>query len=461
MSSLMLPRSWRQQPPSSCPINKSHPLMQGAQAIISGASDINLVSGIPLVKSGSNFTKILSHAGIGNNFNYDYYLETETLQAIGTGPFVEFWYGYANVVTGQNVQAPSYLTGSANNLIGLVQSNCGSNTTYDINNVQSNNWGSWLDYNAKTGVIASNSLTSANWNKTLCLSVRYATGMDIYQDGIYQGTISGSSPNLAATTFIIGSFVEFISFWSSTNTTILAGRINNYWSPAQIASFSQNPWQIFQYPARRIWVSAPAGSVSFTPTGVSATATAGTFTPKVAITAAGAAATGAAGSFIPAVSWTASGVTATGAAGSFAASATATITPTGVSAAGTAGSFTTAITVTGAGVAATGTAGAFAPAISLTAAGAAATGAAGSFTPSVATAGAGVSAIGTAGNFSVQAGGQHQRQRGRRCRCWRRRVIRSISLHYGGRGRRNVSRWVVCFLYLRSGRWSIGVGSRR
>lgn len=146
---------------------------------------------------------------------------------------------------------------------------------------------------------------------------------------------------------------------SHDGTILIAGAFRRQWSPAEVVSFSNNPWQILDPLTLRngaLFVSS--GTVALT--GVTGTGSVGTVTPNVAVGLSGVSGTGSVGTVSPTVSTGLAGVTGTGSVNS--PGVNVTIGLTGVSATGSVGNITVSssggnVTVGLSGVSATGSVG--------------------------------------------------------------------------------------------------------
>ena len=253
----------RYQPQGRARLDRSNPLAAGAQAIISAAQSANLVSQKPLVSSGT-INRAFSPAGKAIQFRKNGYLETEILPALGTASFFEFWYGYPSAdlnASGSGGQDPGFLTGSSANMVGICGS-IGSRTGGGAS------WGAVYNWNASQINSAGEALTAGQL--TLLVVVRRQAGMEFWRNGRLIKSIAQAPVSYPAETLICGSFVEDVSYWSSSSDTVLAGRILGEWSADQIRGFSANLWQLFVDGSRSSAYQAAVVSPSAVATPVSA-----------------------------------------------------------------------------------------------------------------------------------------------------------------------------------------------
>jgi hypothetical protein len=230
----------RQRPRGRIILNRRCDLTAGAQAILLGGCNVNLVSGAALRFGGSGAAVMERPVGTVDAFRNNFWKISEMLPALGTSPHVEFWMGYNHGVRGsaQNGRETHFVTGSSNNTTGIA-------LYIEQNNSQGGepwHWGSVYNWSQ---VDTSVQEVLANVNKhTILLSARYPDHTELWQDGKLARIIPRTPINYAASTFMVGAFVEN-SYWASWNDHAMSGRIRAQWSTEQIKSFFNNPWQIF------------------------------------------------------------------------------------------------------------------------------------------------------------------------------------------------------------------------
>lgn len=260
MAALVLPSAQRQQPQQGAQLNRKSVFAAGALAIVSAGQDINYASGRPLTRGGLGYLKQGFSGGLAWSPRKSFWINTETLPAIGTQSFVEFWLGYPSSTLGNlgaNGADPTFLTGSSLNNSAIV-SHLGSSRS------ATDNWGALYNWsNAPSGQFNDAGEVLTAGKLTLLVVVRRQTGMDFWRDGRLIKSISQAPTNLAASTMVVGSFIQD-TYWTSCSDAILAGRVLTPVEPtaAEIKAFFDNPWQTFQAPQRRLWVasSAPVGN---------------------------------------------------------------------------------------------------------------------------------------------------------------------------------------------------------
>jgi hypothetical protein len=251
----------RYQPQGLARLSRSNPLVKGAQAIVSAAQQTNLASQKALATVGT-VNRGLAPTGKVVQFRKNGYLETESLPAIGTASFIEFWYGYVSTDQGNQGNGshdPSFVTGSSNNSVALV-TRIGDDRTGTVN------WGAlyqWpSNFNSAGEVLTPGSLQ-------LLVAVRRQDRMELWRNGVLVASITQTPVSISATTFTAGAFVE-ATYWTVSNDTILAGRVVGDWSADQVREFSANPSQIFDAGSSSSAYQAAIASTGAAPTSVTA-----------------------------------------------------------------------------------------------------------------------------------------------------------------------------------------------
>jgi hypothetical protein len=245
-----LPQSvMKQQPQQGAPLDRSNRFAANALAVVSSGADINYATGKMLTRAGSGFSKQFLRGGLAWKFRQNFYVETESLPAIGTATFVDFWVGYANSLQGNAGNGntyPAMLVGSSiANQTGICMT-IGSNYSA-VNSNSPSNWGAVSSWGAQTPLVAAAENIPLG-ELTVLVVVRRQTGIELWRNGVMK-IFSGVTPtSLPAQTLIIGSFVESTT-WCSANDTILAGRSKFEPTAAEIKAFSANPWQLFKNPS--------------------------------------------------------------------------------------------------------------------------------------------------------------------------------------------------------------------
>lgn len=223
------------QPQGLARLNRANPLVRGAQAVVTGGSTCNLVTGQLLTLGGLSGSRAVP-VGRADSFRKNSYRATELLPAIGTSPYVEYWVGYPNASKlAGNSNEPGFLTGSSNNSTGIAQAVWAKGPAG-----QSDSWGAvraWPSLSAAQEVLIPDQI--------VCLVVvRRSDRMEFWRDGILVNTVLQSPTSHGASKFLVGSFIE-ASYWYANSDMVLAGRVIADWTHEQVRSFQANPWQIF------------------------------------------------------------------------------------------------------------------------------------------------------------------------------------------------------------------------
>lgn len=282
--SLLLPARYAQQPQQGAPIDRSTRIGAGAVAVVIPTMDINWATGKQLVRGVPANFKVADLGGLRTfNFRNNFYLETETLPAVGTNPYVMFWLGWpvaygCNLGTGE----AGFVVGSSNNTLGICV-NLGSSRSIANQPASASMWGgsnnTWASiYSA--GEYLNFGTTGA---PVLLMMVRKSTGLEFWRNGVLVNTVAGSPTNVAAFKMEIGTFIASTN-WESTNNTAMAGLsiLNSDPTNAELQAFSANVFGIIKQPNRMLFSAA---SASPTDTGVSPASgilTATGFAPTVA-----------------------------------------------------------------------------------------------------------------------------------------------------------------------------------
>ncbi len=228
-------------------LNKDSPFCSALLGCIATNSPVNLVTGVPLTAVGARITEQITSHGRGFLFSRNWYLQTETLPAIGTNPYTIFWAG----VTGANYSALSNnfgaLVGDSVNQMALAQGPYGGGVG-NLCGVSN-----WTTTPSITYAIPANTYT------VLAL-VRTASSFIFYRDGVQIGTVAITPYSQPASEMIVGSFIASTSYWAVENTTIMAGRVARGWSAAEAQSFTLNPYQLLRPKQRTLIFPLSSGS---------------------------------------------------------------------------------------------------------------------------------------------------------------------------------------------------------
>lgn len=388
MASPVFKRTLRAQPQGAAQLDRSNPLTRQAAFVTLGSLGREIVNNLAVTPSGTTPPVVQPFggkfgSGLASNF-------------AGGGSAAS----YLNL--GANGQTANISQGPATYVAVFYAASAAAVSIAERNDNNSVNAGWLFGYTTSLGVpglgfLSENSTT--NTRKVIqdaisttgpnVLVVTYdggllAAGINIYLNGVL-GTVPTSGSNDGAGTkgsdLAQSLFVGRTSFGvaqSHTGKIVLAGAFRRIWSPGEIKSFSDNPWQLFQAPGRVFTASAATNTAALT--GNTATGSPGTVAPNITIALTGNAAAGAVGTvtYNPAGSTSLTGNTGTGSAG--------TVTP--------------AITVPSTGNAGTGSVGTVAPTIAVAVTGNAATGSPGTVTPAITVALTGNAATGAVGTVS-------------------------------------------------------------
>lgn len=232
------------QPQGYAGLNPSSRFAMAAHAIVSGASDLNLANGTFLDKVGT-FDTIQTDAGKALSFRRNGYVVARPDAAIGTQPFVLFWYGYVTDFEGvygnggEDKGQPTFATGSTNNTNAILTragDNAGS---------VSENWGSYYHFQDSTNLAAP--LTK---KKLTTLIVAYTEhGFSEWVDGVKVSSadtgFDAASSDRGTGSFMVGAFVEG-QFWYSSSDTVLAGRAILTMSDEELSYLGANPFSLFE-----------------------------------------------------------------------------------------------------------------------------------------------------------------------------------------------------------------------
>jgi hypothetical protein len=249
----------RYQPQGLARLNPSSKLARAAQAIVLGSAPINLASGKALTTAGTGVAKLATPAGVADSFRKNFYRTTELLPPIGTQTFVEFWVGYpSSDLYSKGNGDVGFLTGSSNNSTGIASS-LGTKEIV-VGSYAGTDWGAV--YNWGTLNTAGEALVPG---KLTCLVVvRRQDRTEFWRDGVLvRAALQQSPTNYGASKFIVGGFIEELSYWPASSDMLLAGRAIVDLSPDEVRAFSANPWSLFADPYEDDEIvpstSAPAG----------------------------------------------------------------------------------------------------------------------------------------------------------------------------------------------------------
>lgn len=264
MPSLLLPSRLTQQPQQFAPLDRSNRIAAGALAVVTPTLDINWATGKQLTRGGSGYGLMALGGYQTFNFRKNFYLETETLPAVGTSPYIIFWLGWPVAVGSQASSAEAaFVVGSSNNTLGLCTA-LGSNRS--IVNAPSgpNMWGGSNNTWASIYSAGDTPTLGTSGAPVLLMMVRKSTGLEFWRNGVMTNSVAGSPTSVAAFKLEIGSFIASAS-WTSSSNTALAGLSVLQSDPtnAELAAFSANTWgALWNAQPRRLWSASASAGVS-------------------------------------------------------------------------------------------------------------------------------------------------------------------------------------------------------
>lgn len=247
------------QPQGTVTIDRSNKFGASAIALFLATSNKNLADDTVLGVSGPT-AQVTTPYGVAEAFRQDHFLETSPTAAIGTQPFVEFWMGVPDAAYGTKANSNSahkFLTGSSTNQIGIFQNGPDSAQWGTINN--------WPTNYYSGEVVPQGSLQ-------ILIIVQRAASIDFYRNGALIVSKPIGPYNQPASSMILGAFIGDITNWSTSSDTIMAGRFLANWTTAEVAEFSNNPYQAVKSPQPPATMAAPtataqtsSASIAFTP----------------------------------------------------------------------------------------------------------------------------------------------------------------------------------------------------
>jgi hypothetical protein len=258
--SLLLPTRYAQQPQQGASVDRSTRIGAGAVAVVIPTMDINWATGKQLTRGNAGSFKRLNSGGHQTYGFQDFWLETETLPAIGTSPYVMYWLGWP-IATGcrLGVNDCGFVVGSSNNTLGI---------TINMGNVRGtgnasssiNNWGG-CNNNWPTNYTANETLTlGSSGAPVFLMMVRRADGtLEFWRNGVLVNTVSLAVTSIAAFKMEVGTFIAQLN-WVSNNLTALAGLsiLQGDPSRAELQAFAANPYGIIKSPNRLLFSAASA-----------------------------------------------------------------------------------------------------------------------------------------------------------------------------------------------------------
>lgn len=271
---------WTSQPQFTVGIDQGNLLTKSLVAVISSINGTNLVNNVPV--------KGLSGAGVvptpNNGLVADFIGKASTSKVTSnfllTSP--------SGTTPGDRTYFIPFLRNGAGggNFGRLFQK--GSNECYLMEDVGTNTF-VFVQSTSGGGNLSTQRFSpsgglsgTVGWH-TIAVTITAAGTVLMYLDGVSQG-LTGSSYTNGATTqtsaFVLGNR-------STDNARVWNGQLGNLYIfdrvllPDEIQQLNNNPWQIFQSPARRLWVGAAGGGVSLSLTGQSLTANLGALSASI------------------------------------------------------------------------------------------------------------------------------------------------------------------------------------
>jgi hypothetical protein len=291
------------QPQDLVGIDLRHPLIYGGSESVCliGGISTDAITGQPLVVSGTDMASATPN-GVGhfNNASGDL---SPTVSNYGGSISVTYWAGY---------WYGSDLTNRY--LFGDYDGSSGTGLTPSHGNIG----GRWGYFNGGSVTDSGETLVNGGYYVFVVTRDVASGALKVYKNGNLVITNAGVTANTSS--FAVGSIGKNQTSFDTRSSTLVSGRMRyRSWTPAEVASFSANPWQIFEPEERLIWIPdavSAGGGATVIPIGQQATGSVGS------PTATGAATTAATG-----VSAASAVGTPTAIAG---ASIPATVTPAGV-----------------------------------------------------------------------------------------------------------------------------------
>lgn len=224
------------QPQDLVPLDPSSSFLSGRPLVVLvGGNPNNLVTGKPLTVIGTD-SKTVKSIGLAHANNNTGEIGA-TIEALGTNDYVDFWFGHAVWDTSKEA---FYIIGDYTGSAG---------TGVFIKHAQATN-----NVGIFNGVGLQNSgFLSVSGSRYCIVLVKNAGTLSLYIDGVLRTSVSAQSP--AQSNWAIGNVgLNQGATFRTPAETFLAGRIGyTSWSPQQVKSFSDNPWQIFETETKYNW----------------------------------------------------------------------------------------------------------------------------------------------------------------------------------------------------------------
>lgn len=262
-------RTRRTQPQGAAQLDRSNPLTKQAAFVTLGSVGREIVNNLAILPSGTTLPNIKPFggklgSGLANNFP----------GGSNASGYLDLGVTAQTADIGLNVPAT---------WVAVFSSTSAATTAIaERNDHNSVNAGWVFGYTGQTpGLGLLKEFAAANLRKTISnailpgvnvLVVTYdggllASGVNVYLNGVIGTTAasvdgSGATATDAAQNLYVGR-VSFDQNVGHAGFIMLAGAFRRLWSPGEVKAFSDNPWQLFQSPARLL-VDQPAagGAVS-------------------------------------------------------------------------------------------------------------------------------------------------------------------------------------------------------
>jgi len=246
MSRLLLPTQRFSQPGGRIELDRLHPLITGAaEPMLYAGGTHELCSNAPVALSYGSIKSYQVATPLGKGLhNYIAGMGLVDLSVpvvpYGTATSVTFWAGYW---TGVNGSSPCLLSDSG--------------TSFRIIPSDAPSGGNWKFFSNFVTTDSGEALVPGQYYVFVMVRTNTTGATRVYCNGVHRVTATATS--WTTNKFVIGSAQAGNSYYRSSCTTLLAGRLKGRaWSDAEVAAFSRNIWQITRPNPGRIWVDAAA-----------------------------------------------------------------------------------------------------------------------------------------------------------------------------------------------------------
>lgn len=261
MANLIQPMGFASQPQYPAKLNKANPLTSCPAFVF--LPDIEIVSSLPIARAGSTKpTLTCGVAGRGTSFTSGTAATSYLDLGVPKGPTVDM------------ARAPFtmfgvFTCGSTAN-VALFERNDANATNigFVFGASRNNQLGIEIENNTNLRRTITESIVSGV--NTLVVThdgSQTAANCNIYLNGVL-GTVAlsqngaGGQGSDTAQNLYIGRNV-FATSHTHDGLIFLTGCFKRIWTAAEVMSFHNNPWQIFQMPARRFWPADAGGAATF------------------------------------------------------------------------------------------------------------------------------------------------------------------------------------------------------